>query len=78
MATLLNATQLTHDYLSPAVMEETFGPYRHAAGCVVAFCERPSSAAGCAVTHLWPSTRFRPCLAMLPLPTAVRMCSQLC
>jgi len=45
MAALLNATELTNDYLSPAVMEEAFGRYRHAAGCVVAFCKRPSSAA---------------------------------
>eukprot|EP00962_Isochrysis_galbana_P052351 scaffold23755_cov163-Isochrysis_galbana.AAC.3 len=34
MAALLNATELTNDYLSPAVMEEAFGRYRHAAGCV--------------------------------------------
>jgi hypothetical protein len=40
MAALLNATELTQDYLSPPAMEEAFGPYRHLVGCVAAFCER--------------------------------------
>uniref|UniRef100_A0A7S3I2B0 Uncharacterized protein n=2 Tax=Choreotrichia TaxID=141411 RepID=A0A7S3I2B0_9SPIT len=37
MAVVLNATGLTHDYLSPLAMKETFGQYRHAVGCVAAF-----------------------------------------
>ena len=38
---MLNATGLTHDYLSPLAMKETFGQYRHAVGCVAAFRTLP-------------------------------------
>jgi len=39
MAEFFDLTQLTQAWLSPTAMEENFGAYRHASGCVAAFCE---------------------------------------